>query len=201
MINRIKMIMGSGSIIGYFLQALPIACLVGIIYLVIRLIRLKKKGCHIKWLSEILRLIFVCYLTGLISLIVLPANFWLYVYDGLFLGWWDELRQIFHLGDLNLIPSVVKCLNGELSIGSWVKTMLIGNIAMFIPLGFFLPLVTRINNWKNVLLTAVAVPVCFEILQLIFGRSLDVDDLICNFIGIVIGAAFAFAVRRNKSNG
>ena len=143
MLNRIKMIMGSGSIIGYFLQALPIACLVGVIYLVIRLIHLKKKECHIKWLSEILRLIFVCYLTGLISLIVLPANFWLYVYDGLFLGWWDELGQIFHLGDLNLIPSVVKCLNGELSIGSWVKTMLIGNIAMFIPLGFCLCVIKK----------------------------------------------------------
>lgn len=201
MLNRIKMIMGSGSIIGYFLQALPIACLVGVIYLVIRLIHLKKKECHIKWLSEILRLIFVCYLTGLISLIVLPANFWLHVYDGLFLGWWDELGQVFRFGEVNLTPSVVKWLKGELSIGSWVKTMLIGNIAMFAPLGFFLPLVTKINRWKKVLLAAIAVPVCFEILQLIFGRSLDVDDLICNFIGIVIGAAFAFAVSRNKSNG
>lgn len=199
MFNKIRMIMGSGSIVGYFLQALPIACLVGLIYFVIRLIHLKKKECQIKWLSEILRLVFVCYLTGLISLIVLPANFWLYFYDGLFLGWWDEMGQVFRFGEVNLTPSVVKWLNGELSIGSWVKTMLIGNIAMFAPLGFFLPLVTKINNWKKVILVAITVPVCFEILQLIFGRSLDVDDVICNFIGIVIGAVVAFAViSKNK---
>lgn len=41
---------------------------------------------------------------------------------------------------------------------------------------------------------AVLTPVCVEVLQLVFGRSFDVDDLICNFIGILAGAALAFAV-------
>lgn len=108
------------------------------------------------------------------------------------------MGQVFRFGEVNLTPSVVKWLNGELSIGSWVKTMLIGNIAMFAPLGFFLPLVTKNNSWKNILLAAISVPVCFEILQLIFGRSLDVDELICNFIGIIIGAVVAFAVISKK---
>ena len=30
---------------------------------------------------------------------------------------------------------------------------------------------------------------------MIFGRSFDIDDLICNFIGIVIGSFVGFAIR------
>lgn len=190
--------MGSGSILGYFLQVLPIACLTGVIYLAIRSYLLKKRKSQIEWLPEILRFIFVCYLTGLISLIVLPANFWLFFYDGIFLGWWDEMGQIFQLGEINLVPSVIKWLNGELSIGSWVKTMLIGNVAMFVPFGFFLPFVTKTKSCKKTVLSSIAVPICFETLQLFFGRSFDVDDLICNLIGIIVGAVIAFVVSKAK---
>lgn len=199
MFGRIRIIMGSGSVLGYFLQALPIACLAGVIYLVVMLYILKKKKkTQIKLLHEIPRFIFVCYLTGLISLIVLPANFWLFFYDGIFLGQWEEMGQVFQFGEVNLVPSIIKYLNGELLIGSWVKTMLIFNIAMFIPLGFFLPLVTKIKNRKSILLTAIVVPICFEVLQLFFGRSFDADDLICNFIGIIIGAAVAAVISKLK---
>lgn len=136
MYSKLRMIMGSDSIVGYFLQALPIACIAGIVYLVLRLCRTKKSGAKINWPTELLRLVFVCYLTGLVSLIILPANFWLYVYDGIIFGWWDELGPVFQIGDVDLVPSVIGWLSGELSIGSWVKKMLIGNIAMFIPMGF-----------------------------------------------------------------
>lgn len=192
--------MGSGTICGYFLQAFPIACIAGIIYFAIRFIHFKKNKARIKWGQEILKLLFVCYLTGLISLVILPANFWLFVYDGIFLGWWDEMGQVFRIGDVNLVPSVIKWLNGELSIGNWVKTMLIGNIAMFIPFGFFLPLVSEIKSSKKSLLVFAAVPLFVEIFQLIFGRSFDVDDLICNFIGIIMGSAITFGILKIKSS-
>lgn len=186
--------MNSGSVMGYFLQALPVAVLAGILYIVIRTAFLKKQNRQIQWLSELLRVLFVCYLTGLVSLVVLPANFWLCIYDGIFFGWWDGLRERFHIGDVNLVPSVIKCLAGELSLGSWVKTMLIYNILMFVPFGFFLPLTTKIKSFRKMILVAAAMPVCVEVLQLVFGRSFDVDDLICNFIGIFAGAALAFAI-------
>ena len=150
---------------------------------------------------ELLRLVFVCYLTGLISLVILPANFWLYFYDGVFLGWWYGFEQMLRLGDINLMPSLIRWLNGELSIGSWVRTMLIGNVLMFVPMGLLLPLITRIGCGRRMLAAAVLIPVGCETLQLLFGRSFDVDDLICNFIGIVIGAAVAFAIRKVRPTG
>lgn len=186
--------MNSGSVMGYFLQALPVTVLVGILYFIIRIALLKKRKNKIDWLSEVLRVLFVCYLTGLVSLVVLPANFWLCIYDGIFFGWWDGLRERIHIGDVNLVPSVIKCLAGELSLGSWVKTMLIYNILMFVPFGFFLPLTTKIKSFRKMIWVAVLTPVCVEVLQLVFGRSFDVDDLICNFIGILAGAALAFAI-------
>ena len=191
--------MNSGSILGYFLQALPVALLAGAVYLVVRLCLLKRRQAQIRWGTEILRLLFVCYLAGLVSLVILPANFWLRVYDGLFFGWWDEVGPLFRLGDVNLVPSVVRCLRGELSLGSWVKAMLVGNVAMFVPFGFFLPLVTRLDRPGKVAVAAVAAPLCCEVLQLVFGRSFDVDDLICNFIGIAIGAAIGLAVLKAAS--
>ena len=197
--NYFRMEMNSGTILGYFLQALPIACIVGIAFFAIRFAFLKKRKLQIKWKLEILQVIFACYLAGLISLVVLPANFWLGFYDGIFFGWWSEMGQVFQLGVVNLVPSVIICLTGELSLGSWGKTMLIGNIAMFVPFGFFLPLITELKSRKRIVLAAIIVPICFEVAQLFFGRSFDVDDLICNFIGIIIGAMVAYLILKIKS--
>ena len=117
---------------------------------------------------------------------------------GIFLGWWNEIPSIFSFGGFNLVPTIIKALSGEIVIGSWVKTMLIGNVAMLLPLGFFLPFVTEKVNKKNIYAVAVVVPSIAELLQIIFGRSLDVDDLICNFIGIVAGFFIGLAIRNIK---
>lgn len=45
---------------------------------------------------------------------------------------------------------------------------------------------------------AITTPICFKIVQLFFGRSFDVDDLIYNFIGIIIGVIIAYAVPKAK---
>ncbi len=140
-----RMEMNSGTFFGYFWQALPIACAVGVVFFIVRFVLLKKRKIKIQWMKLILQVIFSCYLTGLISLVVLPANFWLHVYDGIFLGRWDEMGKIFQFGEVNLVPSLIKCLTGELSLGSWVKSMLIGNIAMLVPFGFLFPLVTKVG--------------------------------------------------------
>ena len=198
MLNWLRSIMNSGSVLGYFFQAVPITCVVGIIYVIICVVIVKRNKLKIEWLKEIMKLLFTCYLTGLISLVILPANFWLDFFDGVFLGWWDEMLPIFSFGGFNLVPSLIKALSGELTIGSWVKTMLIGNIAMFLPLGFFLPFVTERVNRKNIFVVAIAVPFIVELLQMIFGRSFDVDDLICNFIGIVAGFFIGFAIKTSS---
>jgi hypothetical protein len=68
MFNWLRSIMNSGSVPGYFLQAVPITCVVGIIYVIIRVAIIKRNHLKVEWLKEIIRLLFSCYLTGLISL-------------------------------------------------------------------------------------------------------------------------------------
>ena len=83
-LNWFRSIMNSGSVLGYFFQAVPITCIVGIIYVIIRVVIVKRNRLKVEWLQEMMKLLFTCYLTGLISLVVLPANFWLYFFDGVF---------------------------------------------------------------------------------------------------------------------
>ena len=194
--NSFRMEMNSGTILGYFLQAVPITIVVGILYAVCRLVFLKQRNSNIAWMSETMRLLFVCYLTGLCSLVILPVGFWRDVLDGIFFGWWEEMGPFFRLGEISLTPTFVKCLSGEYSLGSWVKEMIIGNVLMFIPFGFFLPFVTEKLNSKNIFAIAVVVPIVVELFQLVLGRSFDIDDLICNFLGIVIGSLIASGIRR-----
>lgn len=199
MFEWFRSVMNSGSVLGYFFQAIPITVFVGILYALIRAISIKRKNRNANWPREIVKWLFVCYLTGLISLVILPANFWLSFFDGVFYGWWDELHPFFEFGGFNFVPSVIRALSGELTIGSWVKTMLIGNTLMFLPFGFFLPFLTDRVTRKNIFAVAVAVPFLFEVLQLTtYGRSFDVDDLICNFFGIVIGFFLARAICSNR---
>ena len=72
-------------------------------------------------------------------------------------------------------------------IGTWIRDMLIGNMLMFIPMGIMLPLVLKNINKKNIFVIAILITLSIEILQPIVGRSFDIDDIIMNFIGSIIG--------------
>lgn len=194
--NLFRTEMNSGSIAGYFLQAVPVTVVVGMVYSLLRLVFLKRKNRSVSWPSEGMRLLFVCYMTGLCSLVILPANFWLCFFDGVFFGWWEYMCALFKWGEINLIPTVVKCLSGAFSLGSWVKEMLVFNVVMFVPFGFFLPFLTERLNGKRALAVSVIVPLMVELLQLVVGRSFDIDDWICNFLGIMLGLLIAGGIKK-----
>lgn len=184
----------SGGVVGLFLQVVPITCLVGIIYAVYRCIRIKKQQLSVKWGIEILRWLFVCYLTGLINLTLVPSNLWSHIWALIYVGYSGTQIELFN-GTFNFTPTIFKIISGELTFGSWVKTMLVGNFLMFVPMGLFLPFVSTKINGKSILKIAVIIPIAVEIIQPIVGRSFDVDDLILNFIGIVVGYFIAVGIK------
>ena len=65
----------------------------------------------------------------------------------------------------------------------------IGNTAMFIPLGIVWPSVYKgLDTHKKVISAGIGVSLCIEILQLPFyDRVSDVDDLLLNSLGFIIG--------------
>ncbi len=82
-----------------------------------------------------------------------------------------------------------------------------GNIIMTVPFGILLPILLKRKKVPLLILYAVAFPVCIESFQFFLGavlgtyyRMTDVDDVILNFTGIIIGYAiyYIFSVMYNK---
>ena len=73
------------------------------------------------------------------------------------------------------------------STKNWANVLL--NIAMFVPLGFLLPLLgKRFRKWYLTIPAGFATSLTIELLQLAMGRGIcDVDDLFCNALGAAIG--------------
>ena len=74
---------------------------------------------------------------------------------------------------------------------------IIGNFGMFIPTGVMLPLIYKnITGFKKVVFTGAAISLVIEIIQLPFSvRASDVDDLILNTAGCLVGYTLYALVR------
>lgn len=77
---------------------------------------------------------------------------------------------------------------------------LLGNIVPFMPIGFLAPLVFRSFSWQKALLLGIATGLTFELTELVFRVGIfDVDDIILNAVGVLLGyAAFAMVQRRTQ---
>ena len=77
----------------------------------------------------------------------------------------------------------------------------IGNTAMFIPVGIVWPIVFREldSHWK-IIFAGIGFPLLIEILQLPFyDRVSDIDDLILNTVGYLMGYGIYLVIRKTKS--
>lgn len=85
------------------------------------------------------------------------------------------------------------------SVKNWANVLL--NVAMFMPLGFLLPLLARkMRKWYLTIGAGFAVSLVIELTQLAIGRGIcDVDDLFCNTLGAMMGY-FAVAALLNLKN-
>ena len=175
------------SVINQFIQVIPITLLVGILYIIFRFLKLKKNNSDINYKREILYLIFICYIVGLFNLVLVPINFWDIIWYNIFYNFNENpFAGIFDFS-YNFIPTIYKIIIGEYTLDSWGKAMIVGNFLMFIPMGILLSLCLENVNKKNIFKYAVLIPLAIEVLQLVVGRSFDIDDLVMNFLGIVIG--------------
>ena len=157
--------------IGYFLQALPIALTVGAIYGIFRFRKDRESPASRKLFS----CAFVCYITGLVCLVMgldLMNIVWyrlLYRMDpGRSIDWFG--------GVFDLVPDFFRQINGET----------IGNFLMFLPFGVLYPLSQKEPTWKNCVVRGLACVAAIEVLQPVFGRAFDVNDVILNAGGIVV---------------
>ena len=89
---------------------------------------------------------------------------------------------------INLIP-LVNILKND---AAWVMQNLVGNIALFIPSGVILPILyKKLDSLWKVTLAGSLISLSIELLQLLMiYRITDIDDLLCNTLGVMIGYGF-----------
>lgn len=151
-------------------------------YIILRFFYLKYKNIEFSWLREISLACFFLFSAFLGSLL----------FESYFSTIPDMLNRVIYRlqtgHQINIIPflSINSAFrNFQLS---YFVINIVGNILMFVPFGFFLPLLwKKWQSWKKILLFGLLLPVLIETFQLFLYRFVDVDDVILNFIGINIG--------------
>ena len=123
-----------------------------------------------------------------------------YIIIGLFLGYLLLLIKVivfkypssmlFDIADGNWVPfkTIVPYLRGQ---PTWIVAMynIGGNVASFIPLGFFVPVLSHhpLPQLKHVLIFAFLLSLALEGLQVFLHAGVfDVDDIILNVLGAIV---------------
>ena len=145
--------------------------------------------------------VFAAYLAGLFSVTIMPN--WM-IYSGTD-GKLHFQITLFSMRNLNLIPfqTIKGYLTGRTSADSireftQLSIMnLLGNVVLFFPAGILIPIVfPRVNRIYQVLAAGAILSLFIEIMQYIVERSSDVDDLILNTCGTLVGY-FAFYILKS----
>jgi glycopeptide antibiotics resistance protein len=99
---------------------------------------------------------------------------------------------------MNLVPfeTIMRYLNANIN-RNIIVTNLLGNIAAFMPMGFFLPLVSkRLSGLIRTAAACAGASLLIEIAQYITGvGAADIDDIILNSLGGILGY-FIFLICR-----
>ena len=116
---------------------------------------------------------------------------------------WENLSQLLeriNLKPLHTIKSYLWVLMNDLSLTAMRHAFvnLAGNVVMFVPLGFFFAvLFPRLRNFGWMVLCTVALICAVEIVQLLtLLGSCDVDDLLLNLAGTIIGWGIGMLIRK-----
>lgn len=136
---------------------------------------LRGKGLFSPPLRELAMLLLWMYSAGMAVLTLSPEPGWLY--HGL-QGDWSPFFRLAWMGErVSLRPfSDLDSLHN-----------LLGNILMFVPFGLLAGVLRQGMRWKHALLLGLGITGFIECWQLLVGRYSDIDDVILNTVGVLLG--------------
>lgn len=169
---------------------------VDLIYGIIRLVR-RKRGNRLPWMQELFRLLLVSYLVGVAGVLLLPR---------IDAGIWDSGKPYLDF----VFPE-----RPEDSGANWTPLRTIGeqigmifggdpngiinllvNCCLFVPFPVLLGLCfPQLKYRYRFLIPFITIPVC-EALQPLCGRSVDIDDVILNTAGVLVGLLISVLIDR-----
>ncbi|MGM0879142.1 MAG: VanZ family protein [Bacillota bacterium] len=151
-----------------------------------------KKQKQIYWLKEIIRFLFVLYICMVVSVTLFPFS----------IGFNSDIENAYR--SINVIP-LKSIINNISQIGiaydgdvqfmiGLIARNVGGNILLLMPLGFLAPMLwNKFKHFKSIMLLGFVVSISIEFLQFLeslaggWGRVTDIDDVICNVLGVIIG--------------
>lgn len=171
----------------YLLRMLPGALLAALAYLCLLPIR-KRKLIQAELISpfhrEFFLLIFFMFCGGMAFITLTPRWFhWITFLSDI------QAEAYFQIGSINLIPFRTFVFD------PWSFLILLGNVIMFIPIGFFVILLWRNISLKRLFFIGLLTTLFIELIQLVVGRALDIDDLLLNTLGVLLGGLFCHLLR------
>lgn len=100
------------------------------------------------------------------------------------------------LSDRYVLPNLIPFVHMNIEQG-------LMNILLFFPLGFLLPNTFIKNKWSiySIAISCLVVTFTIELLQFFGGRCFDIDDMIMNIIGGLLGYIFADWKSKRKEEG
>jgi len=154
----------------------PVIIIITVISCSLRIGYLIKNKADFCFYKELFTLVFILYVMCLFEVVTLQDN---------------------NYGLSNFIP-FKEIFRYQIGSRLFIKNI-VGNILLFLPYGYFASY--YLNNkklWPTALLTII-VSFTIETVQLKIGRTFDVDDIILNTCGGIIGG-FIYSLSENVSN-
>ena len=177
------------AIIGYISDMIPYMIIVLPFILFFRFIYNRLRGSAKPRLSREIGVVgFLLFMMALFSQTVLT-----FLYTG------PEVTRTF--ANINLIPFRVFRDNyyAITELNYWQPFIInfLGNICIFMPIGFMFPLLwSRFNRFWKVAFIGFGISLFIETTQLTQARSTDIDDLWLNTLGSMIGYGLYVVTRR-----
>ena len=163
-------------ITGVFPDVWPVIIIITVISCSLRIGYLIKNKADFCFYKELFTLVFILYVMCLFEVVTLQDN---------------------NYGLSNFIP-FKEIFRYQIGSRLFIKNI-VGNILLFLPYGYFASY--YLNNkklWPTALLTII-VSFTIETVQLKIGRTFDVDDIILNTCGGIIGG-FIYSLSESVSN-
>ncbi len=89
------------------------------------------------------------------------------------------------MSGLNIVP-FTEIFRYEIGSPSFIYNV-IGNILIFIPFGYFVSMYMKATKFSHILAVSLITSLTVELVQLHIGRSFDIDDIILNVSGSILG--------------
>ena len=142
----------------------PMLVIILVILVTLRIAYLIKSKKKLVLYQELLMLVFIIYILCLFHVVTF---------------------QDVNYGNNNFIP-FKEIFRYNIGTSKFIKNIL-GNIIMFVPYGFFASYYLKNRKVSTVIILSLIISFTIEFVQLYIGRVFDIDDVILNIIGAIIG--------------